>query len=261
MSQQIYTTKLQAGLGLSEETRRLLEIWEPGMSGQTLLQSVLSSGSFPNISARRLRNIVIEAYVPRYLAEGDLPAVMMKALMGHVSFQDWNQLLFLYTARANAILADFVREIYWLRYRAGSVKLTMTETIDFVRGAVATGKTAGQWADTTIIRVSRYLLGACSDFGLLGPNLSGARDILPFNISETTASILAHDLHFKGFGDNALIHHDDWALYGLESEDVLQELKMLALRGEMIIQAAADVVQISWKHKSMGDVINGIIEG
>jgi len=69
-----FTTQLGAGLGLVTETVRLLDLWEPGMSGQRLLRIALESGAFATISARRLRNIVIEAFAPRYLVDDAQPA-------------------------------------------------------------------------------------------------------------------------------------------------------------------------------------------
>lgn len=63
----LYTTQLQAGLGLMDETKTLLELWAPGMDVARLLQAALQSGSFPNVAARRLRNIIAECFAPRYL--------------------------------------------------------------------------------------------------------------------------------------------------------------------------------------------------
>ena len=61
MSQQrYYTTQLQAGLGLLEETRQLLQVYQPGMSASQLYEAALASGRFPLVTARRLRNIVAE---------------------------------------------------------------------------------------------------------------------------------------------------------------------------------------------------------
>jgi hypothetical protein len=79
-----YTTQLQAGLGLIAETVRLLDLWDSGMSGQHLLHIALASGAFPTISARRLRNIVIEAFAPRYLVDDALPARLLKILLGRI---------------------------------------------------------------------------------------------------------------------------------------------------------------------------------
>ena len=57
-----YTTQLQAGLGLVPETLKLLAVWLPGMTGQDLLKAALASGEFPTMAARRLRNLIIEAF-------------------------------------------------------------------------------------------------------------------------------------------------------------------------------------------------------
>ena len=70
MSQQrYYTTQLQAGLGLLEETRQLLQVYQPGMSASQLYEAALASGRFPLVTARRLRNIVAECFAPRYMRD------------------------------------------------------------------------------------------------------------------------------------------------------------------------------------------------
>ena len=74
-------------------------------------------------------------------------------------------------------------------------------------------------------------------------------------------SILAHDLHFRGLDDRAVMHHSEWSLFGLEPADVLQELKRLALRGEIIVQSAATIIQIGWKYKSMEELARVLAEG
>lgn len=256
----MYTTQLQAGLGLTAETARLLSLWRPQMSRQDLLAIALSSGVFPNVSARRLRNIVTEAFAPRYLADGGTPARVLKALEGRVSPKEIRQLMLLYTCRANEILADFIRQAYWGRYMAGSTNLTREDAVSFVRDAVATGRTTTRWSESTTTRVSNYLLGTCADYGLLGSSRGGSRELLPFRIGIVTTSLLAHDLHFRGLGDSAVLHHPDWSIFGLASDEVLQELKRLALRGTLIVQSAASAVHIGWRHGSMEDVLNDIAE-
>jgi hypothetical protein len=49
MREQLYTTQFQAGLGMVEETRILLDLWQPGMTAPELFQQALDSGDFPNI--------------------------------------------------------------------------------------------------------------------------------------------------------------------------------------------------------------------
>ncbi len=74
---------------------------------------------------------------------------------------------------------------------------------------------------------------------------------MPFRISQSVAAYLAYEQHFCGVGDNALLIHEDWQLFGLAREEVLEEIKRLSLKGTLIVQAAGDVIRISWKQQDM----------
>jgi len=257
----LYTTQLQAGLGLVSETKALLELWSPGMSVSQLCQVALDSGRFPNVTARRLRNIVVECFAPRYLVSNGAPAQHLKQIVGAVPGSDVAQLMLLFTSRANPILNDFIVSVYWGRYAGGYVEVSNEDARLFVERAIDDGKTAKRWSESTVRRVSAYLTGCCADYGLLERGLRSSRRILPFRISYPAAAYLAFDLHFAGIGDNALLTHPDWQLFGLAREDVLDELKRLALKGHLIIQAAGDVVRISWKKPSMEALCDALSQG
>jgi hypothetical protein len=246
-----YTTQLQAGLGLVNETKALLDLWSPGMSANQLHQVALESGRFPTVTARRLRNIVVECFAPRYLiAEGE-PATYLKRLSSTIATADLTQLMFLFTSRANPILGDFVRQVYWGRYAGGYTHITNDDARVFVERGIDDGKTVKRWSETTVRRVSAYLTGCCADHGMLERGLRSSRRILPFRISPVVAAYLAYELHFAGVGDNTLLTHEDWALFGLAREDVLEEIKRLSLKGLLIVQVAGDVIRISWKQQDM----------
>ena len=247
----LYTSQLGAGLGLVEETRTLLEIWFPGMDAASLYQAALHSGRFPNVSARRLRNIVVECFAPRYLVNNGAPAALLKRLAPTLTSPELMQLLFLYTCRANLILADFVRQIYWDRYIAGHESISNQDARAFVMQAVRDGKTRKLWSDSMIKNGASYLTGCCADYGLLEKGQKSSRKILPFQLESKVAAYLAHDLHFAGLGDNSVISHEDWALFGLDRSDVRNELKRLSLKGYVIIQSAGDVTRIGWHYNCM----------
>lgn len=257
----LYTTQLQAGLGLVNETKALLELWSPGMSASQLHQSALDSGQFPTVSARRLRNIIAECFAPRYLIRNGAPAQHLKRVMGSVAGAELAQLMLLFTGRANPILSDFIRDVYWARYAGGYTDVSNEDARAFVVRAIDDGRTAKRWSESTVRRVSAYLTGCCSDYGLLERGLRSSRRILPVRISYLVTVYLAYDLHFGGVGDNALLTHPDWQLFGLVREDVLEELKKLSLKGLLIIQAAGDVVRISWKQPSMEALCDVLSQG
>lgn len=251
-----YTTQLQAGLGLVNETRTLLELWSPGMSANQLYQVALDSGRFPTITARRLRNVVVECFAPRYLVAGGTPAIHLKQLSSTTSTADLTQLMLVFTSRANRILGDFVRHIYWARYAGGYTQITNDDARAFVERGIDDGKTVKRWSETTVRRVSGYLTGCCADYGMLERGLRSSRRILPFRISAVVVAYLAYELHFAGVGDNALLTHEDWQLFGLAREDVLDEIKRLSLKGLLIVQSAGDLIRISWKQQNMEALCN-----
>lgn len=251
-----YTTQLQAGLGLISETKTLLDLWVPGMSANQLYHIALESGRFPNVTARRLRNIVIECFAPRYLAADGSPALHLKRLAKTLPTSDLTQLLFIFTSRANPILGDFVRQVYWARYAGGYTNVTNDDARAFVERGIDDEKTGKRWSETTVRRVSAYLTGCCADYGLLEKGSRSSRRVTAFRISSNAAAYLAYELHFAGIGDNALLMHEDWQLFGLAREDVLEEIKQLSLKGLLIVQAAGDVIRISWKQQNMETLCN-----
>lgn len=256
-----YTTQLQAGLGLVNETKTLLDLWARGMSANQLHQVALESGRFPNVTARRLRNIVVECFAPRYLVAGGAPAAHLKRLASAISTADLTQLLLVFTSRANPILGDFVRQVYWARYAGGYTHVTNEDARAFVERGIDDSKTVKRWSETTVRRVSAYLTGCCADYGMLERGLRSNRRILPFRISPTAAAYLAYELHLAGVGDNALLTHEDWQLFGLAREDVLEEIKRLSLKGLLIVQAAGDVIRISWKQPDMEALCDVLAQG
>jgi hypothetical protein len=239
---------------LIAETHALLELWQTDMDVTALYQAALQSGRFPTISARRLRNIVVECFAPRYLANNGVPARSLHKLHHSLTPLELTQLLFLYTCRAHPILADFVCDVYWERYSAGQECLSNADAQAFVTQAVRDGKTQRPWSENTIKNVASYLTGCCADYGLLERGHKSARKILPFLLENTVAVYLAYDLHSSGLGDNTVISHADWGLFGLDRTAVRDELKRVSLHGYFLIQAAGESMRLEWRYTSLEEL-------
>jgi hypothetical protein len=91
----------------------------------------------------------------------------------------------------------------------------------FVIQAIREGKTQRHWSENTMKNVASYLTGCCADYSLLERGQKSTRKILPFLLESTVAVYLAYDLHSAGLGDNTVISHPDWGLFGLESTAVM----------------------------------------
>jgi hypothetical protein len=86
------------------------------------------------------------------------------------------------------------------------------------------------------------------------------RPFLRYVLRSEAALYLAHDLHFSGLGDQAILAHPDWKLFGLEPAEVAGVLAKLGNDGHLVIQSAADLVQISWKYQTMEECLNALTE-
>jgi len=136
-----YTTQLQAGLGMVAETLALLRVWEPGMIPSRLAERAVQAGVFSRATARRTRNLATEMFAPRYLAQEGLAAERLKYLVAHqASPEAISQICFLYTARAQRIFADFITDVLWPRYHAGTGTLSRRDAKTFIRRAMDAGR-------------------------------------------------------------------------------------------------------------------------
>jgi hypothetical protein len=257
-----YTTQLQAGLGMVQESLVLLDLWQPGDIPSHLAQRAIDAGLFSRTTARRARNLAAEMFAPRFLADGAEAARRIKFLAEHRFPKDaLIQLFFLQTARAQAIFADFVVELYWPKYSAGASVLTKSDAERFIRRALDAGRMQKRWTPATTHRVSGYLIGCCIDFGLLTGTRGNGKPIQSFSIRREVGLYLAYDLHFAGHSDMAVVTHSDWTLFGLESSEVVGLLKGLAQDGHMLVQSSAELVQISWPYKTEEDFLNALTKG
>ena len=239
------------------ETLTLLREWTPGMSGNDLFKTVLASGSIPKATAGRVQDIVSRVFAPRYLSGNAEPAMRLKRLVeAGYGVDDVSQLLLLYCVRTYPELRDFIVEVYWPRYGAGAGHLYHQDSDVFFRNAYESGKLPVKWTDTSRIKIARYLLAALSDFKLLGPAVKDYRPILSFAISEFTTLYLVHDLHFGGVGDQGLMPHSDWQVFGLEPYDVLQQLRAMASRGRFVVQHSGQILRIAWGFSTMEDFLD-----
>ncbi len=151
--------------------------------------------------------------------------------------------------------------MYWNAYSSGKEKISNEDACIFVTRANQDGKTVKPWSENTLQRVAGYLTTSCADFGLLEAGQKSVRKILPFRIESRVAFILAYDLHFLGHGDNSILGHPEWALFGMDRSDVLNEFKRQALKGWWILQSAGEVTRIGWQYQTMEELIHVLAKG
>jgi hypothetical protein len=244
-----------------DETIDLFRLWQHGDTPKQLRDKAIGTGIFSRATARRARNIVIEMFAPRFLADGGKSATQLKYLVeSNLAADDLTQLFFLHTARAQRILFDFVTDVYWPRYRAGATRLGRVDAETFIHSSLDNGKMDKRWTESMIQRVAGYLLGCCADFGLLSNAKKSERSVKRFSIRPKVALYLTYGLHFSGLTDFALTRHPDWRLFGFDAHETVTQIKALAHDGHLIIQATTDLVHIAWRYRSMEECVRAIAQ-
>ena len=170
----------------------------------------------------------------------------------------FTEMLFLFARRADDLLYDFTIQSYWEAVQRGRTRLTAADALAFFADALSRGYIPRPWSDRVEVRIARGLLGILRDVGLLLGNRRNQQghEIVPYDMSDEGVACLARELHDSGVSDSALSQHMDWRLFGLSCEHVHERLDKLGEEDGLLIQRAGSVVSITWRVKSMEELID-----
>ena len=241
------------------ETLELLELWEPGMTVVELKARVRGVGALGKATQVRVEDLVGRGFAQRYLIDDSKPARWLRhLLLSRAPRGLLRQLTLIYTARANLILHDFIREVFWLKYSSQAGEVTKQDARDFIDKAVSRGALEKRWSDSIVERVTRYLLGTLADFEMIASNRYSQRQVRPLFILPETIVFLAYELHFAGTDDQEIVRHRDWGLFGLLPADVISSLEKAATQGHIFIQHSGSLVRVEWKYQTMEEVLDAL---
>jgi len=252
---QKYNSDLLKGTGLIQETLLLINIYEPSMTKSQMIKYATESNILVKASDMRIKDIVEIVFYKRFVKEDPLVPVYLKNLFNHYSTLDViTQLLLIYTARSNKILNDFIQIIYWPEVSKGRTLVDSSYALKFFEETIKHTDLINDWSESTKKRVASHIVATVVDFKLLDKH----RAPLSFFLHDITANYLAHELHFKGLSDNAIVNSDDWKLFGYSKFDTIKHLERLSFQGHFILQNSGEIVKIDWIYKTMEEFANAI---
>ena len=256
---ELYTTNLSKAQGIVPETYELLELWEPGMTGLDLKRHVKETGALGKPTHVRMEDIVIRGFARRYLVRDSKPASWLKRLVARgASRTCLRQLMLIYTARANPIFHDFIREVYWRKNLTAAREIGKPDARDFLERAIDLRRIEPPWSQGMRERVARYLLGTLEDFELTEQIKRGQWRVRPATILSQTVVFLAYELHISGESEEQIPKHRDWRLFGLMPADVIGLLEISAAQGHLFLQHCGAILRIEWHYPDMEGVIDAI---
>lgn len=253
----LYTTAISKGAGMIEETRLLLEHWNPDESIDDFTTRVQNEGLLGNATAYRTRDMVRRVFAPRFIKPIDKPARILKHLLDSgLKGSVFTELILLYTARIDPLIYDYTINEYWPAVRGGRTILTVDSMLSFLSEAHYDGRLENQWSESVSVRIARCVLGLLRDVGFLREYTRGRREIVDYHMSDIGVAILAKELHENGVTDSSICDHSDWQLFGLDRSRVIARLNSLGEDRGVLVQQAGSIVHFTWTMDSIEELID-----
>jgi hypothetical protein len=243
-----YNTELNRGTGLIQETLILLNMYEAGMSKKELTKKAIDKNVLVKVLNKRIKDIVEDAFYKRYvMSDQNVPIYLRSLVEAFPSLDVITQILLIYTSRANLVLEDFITQVYWPEIRKGKITVDIATARKFITESIKQPNLISGWSESTQKRIASYLITTLVDFRFLDKE----RQVKPVFLHDITANYLAHELHFKGFSDNAVVEAEEWKLFGYSRLDIIKHLERLSFQGHFIFQNSGEIIKINWSYKNM----------
>ena len=161
------------------------------------------------------------------------------------------QIMYLLSARFDPMIRDFVLTTYWPRVKKGEFFFPSSTAFDFLVAAAQEGRPGAIGSECSLKKNSSGINGICLGYGLWRRQNKNGYLATPIIVHSNVIPLLACELHDRGLSDEAVIRHLDWALLGMNREDVLAELRSSRFTNVFLCQSNSNLVSISWKMTMM----------
>ncbi len=241
----LYTSRLLKGGALLPQMRVLVRVWREDLSPRQMLAEVEQRQVLGNLSRRRIRDIVEQVFVPRYV-RGHPP----QAWRYLRPFEDAETpldvvrpLYYFYAARAEVLMGDFVRDALYPWYVQGQRRVGVMDVLRFIARAEAEKRIPEPWSESVRIRVARHLLAALRDFGILEGRARKriAVPYLPVVAFAHVAFLLSRERRGA-----AVLEHPHWRLFLLSPNSVERLFLEADQAGLLRYRAAGSIIRVEF---------------
>lgn len=243
-----YNTNLAKGTGFINETLILIEFYEEEEARSAFLRRCISANILDKSTEKRTKDVINLVFFDRYWQEGSGVIQTLKSLrQDGLSLEAMKSLFFIYTAKANRVLFDFVSQI---RHLNRNEKVNAAIARQFILDSISVNL-APSWSDSMIKRVSSYLITCLKDFEILDSD-GYLTSRIP---DQRVINYVLHELHFDGRSDNEILKNPVWTLLGLNDYQLIREIEKISFKGTFIFQYSGEILKIGWNYQSMKEFI------
>lgn len=237
----------------------IVNYWQEGMTGAELYNHVMLSGGDHTRTASTLKHFIRELFSARFLSPD---ALRFTTMLHNEGYRLPNNLIteccLLLTARAEQMLRDFLVMEYWPRIKSDGAEKTVIGP-DLMKAflvvAMQEGRGGGKWTEARMNRLYSSLSGVLTGFSLLERR---TYRVTPPVMSSSAALFLLYDLMEAGFSHAEILHHPDWAVFGLDADSVLRLISTPFFRDYLLADVSKGEVKLSWRYPSLTEAAHHV---
>jgi hypothetical protein len=234
-----YTSRIQKGGALLEEMRQLVLLWKDAPLDQNKAE-VIRFNPLNKATRARVVDVLNRIFVPRFV-EGPirdswkLLAPLEKLCASPAVVRP---IYFWLTALAEPLMYDFCTQYLSSRRVLGLHAINVNEAAGWIQA-----RGCG-WSEVVTIKVTRALLAALRDFGVLEGK--ARKHLASPPLPPPSFAYITFCLHQSGVAVRNMLAHPDWKLFMLTPGDVEHLLLESHQQRLLEYQAAGSVVSLSF---------------
>lgn len=246
----MYTVNIQKGGAMLDDTRQVIEVWDDAEDPASNMHRIAEGNLLGKTSRKRSDDVLRRIIGPRFVTPG--PEIIPALRLLRNDARAFREACFYETARDELLLAAFAEGPIFDWHSTGRIGVTVDETKVWLESLTRAGDLP-EWTDTVRTKVSRGLLAALRDFGVL----SGAvrKEFNSPGMSAKGFAYVAYREHERGVSARALVQSTIWRRWLLDTRWINDLLTQVERLGLLHYARAGSAVRIDWRAMSLGDVV------
>lgn len=256
-SSTLYSSKIIKAGALLQDTKTLLLHWDISDTVPNNLFRFRNDNLFGKASRSRIEDI-LGIFRQRYLTESEVIRALVILVQRGIPAPCLDKILFFHSAKADALLRDFVIEVLVPQNARGIVSIDVNEVRSALAEWVINGKTSAHWSEPTIRRVAQGLLSTLRDFGVLEG--AAKKRIAPALLPVQAFAYVMFYLKQHQPSGAKLIDLPEWQLFLLSREGVERFLFEAHQKHLLEYYAAGTVARLSFPVDTLEEYANVLAE-
>jgi hypothetical protein len=243
------TSNVQKGGALLDDTRRLVEAWDPDSDPDENLRRVSDENLLGKTSRARSDDVLLRILKPRFVEPGAHVIVALATLLKTPAA--FVEACYYEAARDDALLAAFAEGPLFAWYEQGRVGVA----VDDVKNWLAELGRSGQlpaWSESVRTKVARGLLAALRDFRVLRG--SARKEFAVPRMTPHGFSYVAFREHEQGASSRGLVTTRVWRRWLLDGTRVAELFNQAERIGVLHFSQAGSAVRVDWRVRSLQEV-------